>query len=324
MRRHAMVIRMDIRDFTVPSSDGIHTLAGHVYLPVGTPCGVFHVVHGMTEHIGRYDPFMQALCEDGWLVCGYDNLGHGHTVRDSSELGFIASKNGHELLSRDVGLFSDAVRKQYGLTEKPYILLGHSMGSFIARYATSKRYVTPDRLIVMGTGGPNPIAGIGLGIIGLIKLCKGERHVSPLVDKLAFGPYNDRFGEAPADDPCSRYRWLNTAREPLEVYVADPLCAFPFTVSGMGDLIRLTVRTNRRSWFTSLPVGMPVLLVAGREDPVGDYGRGVEAVRDRLARAGVPVSCHLYDGARHEILLDVCYPEVLRDIRTFIRTTDKE
>ncbi len=321
---------MEFLDFTVPSSDGIHTLAGHVYLPDGfpdtRPRGVFHVVHGMTEHIGRYDPFLRDICRSGWLVCGYDNLGHGHTVADPSELGFIAHKRGHELLAEDVRRFSDAVRSEYGVTDLPYALMGHSMGSFIVRYATARGYVKPDRLIAMGTGGPNPIAGVGLAVIGAVKLFRGERHISPLIDKLAFGTYNARFGgeDKSNPDPVERYKWLNTQRAPLETYCADPLCAYRFTVSGMGDLVRLTVKVNKRSWFGSLPAGMPVLLVAGKDDPVGDYGKGIIRVRDRLRRHGAPVEMHLYDGARHEILFDTCYPDVLGDISAFLNPTEKE
>ncbi len=311
---------MEILDFPVPSSDGIHTLAGHVYLPDGypeiRPRGVFHAVHGMTEHIGRYDAFLQVVCRNGWIACGYDNLGHGHTVQDPSELGYIAHTDGYDLLARDVGRFSDAVRERYQATELPYALMGHSMGSFIVRYATAEGYVHPDRLIIMGTGGPNPIAGVGLAVIGLVKCCKGERHISPLVDKLAFGGYNNRF--PPVNERVDAYRWLNTQTEPLEAYCADPLCAYKFTVSGMSDLVRLTVRTNKGKWFRSLPREMPVLLVSGQNDPVGNYGRGVESVRDRLAKAGVSVDCRLYPDARHEILFDTCAPEAIGDICAFL------
>ncbi len=303
---------MEFQTFTAPSSDGIHTLAGRVYRPEGTPRGTLHVVHGMTEYIARYDRFMQAMAADGWLTCGYDNLGHGQTVNHPSELGYIAPKNGYDLLGRDVGVFSAAVRRDFDLGDKPYILMGHSMGSFMVRYATEKGYVTPDRLIVMGTGGPNPIAGAGLLLVRLIKLFRGGHHISPLVDKLAFGSYNSHFG---GDDP---HEWLNSRKEGRDLYRNDPLCTFKFTVSAMGDLISLTTCTNRRRWFSSLPAGMPVLLVSGVEDPVGDYGKGVEKVRDRLTRAGVPVTCHLYGDARHEILNDLCYPAVLADIQAFL------
>ena len=93
----------------VLSSDNIHMLAGTIYLPEGDIKGIYHIVHGMTEHIGRYDRFMRDMAKEGYLCFGYDNLGHGYTVNDKSELGFIAKKRGWDLLARDVKVFSDAI-----------------------------------------------------------------------------------------------------------------------------------------------------------------------------------------------------------------------
>ena len=179
-----------IIDKKVLSSNKKHHLAGKIYLPEGEIKGYFHVVHGMTEHIARYDSFMSELAENGYIAFAYDHLGHGHTVNDDSELGFIAENNGDDLLARDVKVFSDEVRKEYG--NYPYYLMGHSMGSFVVRMSASK-YLTPDKLIIMGTSGPNPIAGAGLVMCKLIKAIKGPKHISPLIDTLAFGTYNDHF-----------------------------------------------------------------------------------------------------------------------------------
>ena len=303
---------MQIRDYSVPSSDGIHHLAGKVYIPDRAPIGILHVLHGMTEHIARYDVFMREMAEAGYLVCGYDHLGHGNTANAPSELGFIAETGGHDLLLRDVKAFSDAVRAEYG-GNLPYILMGHSMGSFIARLAAEK-YVRPDRLIIMGTGGPNPIAGMGLALIGIIKACKGPRHISPFIDKMAFGGYNKRFDDGDSDPRA----WLTKDGGVREKYANDPFCNYKFTVSAMGDLIRLTKNANRGAWFRSLPAGLPVLLVSGRDDPVGDFGKGVETVCGKLQKAGHPVTCRLYNGYRHEILNDASHSRVVADILDFL------
>ena len=294
----------------VPSSDGIHTLVGRAYLPEGEVIGLFHVVHGMTEHIARYDRFMREMAEAGYICFGYDHLGHGHTAAEG-EHGFIAHRDGWDHLCRDVALFADAMKAEYG-RELPYILMGHSMGSFIVRVAVT-RYVHPTRLIVMGTGGPNPAAGVGLAVISIIKKIKGERHISDLVQKLAFGTYNKRFADE--SDPRS---WLTTNEEIREIYSADRLCAFRFTVSAMGDLIRLNKMSGEKRCYTATPKDMPVLLVSGTDDPVGDYGKGVRAVYKGLTSSGVEAELRLYDGARHEILNDICRDEVIADILQFV------
>jgi alpha-beta hydrolase superfamily lysophospholipase len=168
----------------------------------------------------------------------------------------------------------------------------------------------------MGTGGPNPAAGAGLALIGLTKLLRGDRHISKLLDDIAFGSYNDRFGGGTPEDPNP---WLTTDEEIRKRYNADPLCTFKFTVSAMGDLITLTKESNRAQWYKNLPKDVPMLLVAGADDPVGDYGKGVRYVHEHLQAAGIHATCKIYDGVRHEILNDVSYDEVVKDILDFCK-----
>lgn len=304
------------REFTCPSSDGIHTLSGAIYLPSEEIKGYFQVVHGMTEHIERYDRFMRDMAEEGYLCFGYDHLGHGKTAKDDSELGYIAKKNGWDLLCRDVKAFSDAVFAEFPQKEgnrNVYCLMGHSMGSFVVRLAAEK-YVKPDRLIVMGTGGANPAAGAGLAIISLIKSIRGDKHISSFVDKLAFGGYNKRFEKELSIAPNP---WLTTDTENRKKYAADKFCTFKFTVSAMGDLMRLLKNSNRAAWFKNLPKELPVLLVSGEDDPVGNYGKGVLQVESKLKKQNVNVKCVLYKGARHEILNDFTYSDVKEEIVRF-------
>ena len=301
------------REFKVPSSDGVHRLSGVVYLPSGDVRGLFHIVHGMTEHIARYDRLMTDLAEAGWLAFGYDHLGHGKTANDEGELGYIAAERGFELLARDVAIFSAAVREAFSAADLPLCLLGHSMGSFVVRLA-AERFVKPRYLIVMGTAGANPAAGAGLALIALIKRLKGDRHISPLVERIAFGSYNKRFG---GNDPEDPKRWLTTDSAVRQAYYADPFCTFRFTVSAMGDLIRLIKHTNSVTWYRALPTSFPILLVSGEDDPVGNYGKGVREVARKLSAKGREVTCRLYTGARHEILNDFTYEVVRDDILTF-------
>ena len=303
---------IEIKEYKVKSSDGIHDLAGVVYLPEGEVKGFFHVVHGMTEHIARYDRFMRDMASEGYICFGYDNLGHGHTANNDSELGYIAKKDGWDLLCRDVKVFSDAVRDEYG-KELPYILMGHSMGSFIARLSAEK-YARPDKLIIMGTGGPNPAAGAGLALIGMIKLFCGDKHFSPLIDSVAFGSYNKKFGGGTQADPKP---WLTNDEGIRAKYYADKFCTFNFTVSAMGDLIRVMKYSNRAAWYKNLRHDLPVLLVSGEDDPVGNYGKGIVSVEKGLKKQGISAKYVLYKGARHEILNDFTYDSVKSDILKF-------
>ena len=298
-------------DKEVLSSDKTHMLKGKIYIPEGSARGLFHVVHGMTEYIERYDGFMREMAGYGYIVFGYDHLGHGHTAINDSELGFIAHERGWEKLVDDVFLFGNEIKKtmENGL---PFILMGHSMGSFIVRL-TAAKYNHYDKLIVMGTGGPNPLAGAGARVANRIKKYRGDHFISNTIYKLTFGSYNKRF-----ENENDIYAWLSVDKANRDRYRADPLCTFKFTVSAMHDLIVLNKRSNDKTWFSAIDKNKPILLVSGSEDPVGDYGAGIKKVYDMLKAAGADVQMKLYQGYRHEILNDACRDEVIADIKTFI------
>ena len=302
--------------FKTQSSDGKHTLSGKVYIPEGKTRGFFHVVHGMAEHIERYDAFMGRMASEGWICFGYNHLGHKDTALDDSELGFIADKDGDVLLVDDVKNYYEAVKKEYSDesdSSLPYVLMGHSMGSFVVRLA-AERTVSPDKLIIMGTGGKNPLASAGLMLIAIIKLFCGGKHVSKLVDNMAFGAYNKRFEGDTDKDPSL---WLTNDADIRNAYYEDKYCGFKFTVSAMGNLIKMIKDCNRAAWYKNIPRDMSVLLVSGADDPVGNYSAGVREVESLLRAEGSDVECIIYEGARHEILNDISCERVTEDIISF-------
>ena len=294
----------------IPSSDGKHTLRGVVLVP-DRPMGILQIAHGMTEHIGRYEPFMQFMAQNGFIVCGHDHLGHGKTAETQSELGYFAKKDGHLLLCEDVFLFGGAMREDYpGL---PLILLGHSMGSFIARRTVRLHPEACDALIIMGTSGKNPLSFPGLLVSRIIRSIRGEKYISPFVLHVAFSSYNKYMD---SDHP---FAWLTRDKKDLEKRDADPLCNFLFTVSAMCDLILLQSLCNKRDWFRHVRKDLPILIVSGERDPVGNYGKGVEEVYRLLLAEGVTdVSRKLYPEMRHEILNEIGKEEVYRDIFDFL------
>lgn len=293
----------------VTSSDGKHKLNGVMYIPEGNIKGLFQIVHGMTEYIGRYDEFMQKLAENGYVAFGFDLLGHGLTVNVENEYGFFASEGGWKYLADDVEIFGRAVREEFDGT-LPLILMGFSMGSFIVRIAAEK-FNSHDKLILMGTAGPHRHIDKGRFILDCLKKAKGEDHVSDMIDKLFFGSYNKKFGNG--DD----HNWLTSDPDELRKYNTDPLCRFRFTVSAMGDLARLCKECNTERWFSSCVTSKPILIISGKDDPVGDYGAGLLKIHDNLYRNGGDVKLVVYDGFRHDILHDRCREKVTSDILAF-------
>ncbi len=292
------------------SSDGIHTLKGILLVPEN-PKGILQIAHGMIEHIGRYEAFMTYLAENGFIVCGHDHLGHGKTAQTDGDFGYFAKKDGHLLVCEDVYRFGNAVKAEY--PDLPFVLMGHSMGSFIARCAARAHPDACDALIIMGTSGKNPLSFPGLLISRLIRKIKGDRYVSKFVTWVAFSSYNKRTG---SDHP---FAWTSRDEKELAKRDADPFCNFPFTVSAMCDLILLQSLCNKKDWFTNIRKDLPILIVSGGEDPVGNYGKGVEEVYASLIEEGVTdVIRKLYPEMRHEILNEFGRENVMADVLDFL------
>ena len=294
--------------FHYPSArDGcsIHALE---WAPEGPPRGIVHLVHGISEHIGRYDETARFLAEHGFLVCGEDHLGHGRTVTDGS-YGFFAPENGWTLAARDVR----ALRKLEGARHPnlPYFLLGHSMGSFLTRTYLILWPGTVSGAVLMGTGQePAPLVALGKRISALECRRLGPRGVSPLVHTLSLGAYNRRF--RPSRTPSD---WLS--RDPAEVdaFLADPLCQSRPTVSLFRDMMGGLQLIARRDQLARMDPSVPGCFLSGQEDPVGGMGRGVEQVVRMFQDAGCrDLSLHLYPGARHELFHEQNRREVWADL----------
>ena len=228
------------------------------------------------------------------------------------DLGFIASKNGWDYMVRDVKLFADSVKADY--PNLPYILMGHSMGSFIVRLAT-ETCVHPDRLIIMGTGGPNPLLGLGKFLAKTIAFFKGPRHRSKMLVKLSFMGYNSRYGKG-----VDKRSWLTRDESVYPVYAKDSFCNYIFTVSAYKELFRMLGECNSKEWFTSFPKDMPTYIASGAEDPVGDFGEGPAYVAETLKENGVKdVTLHLYEGARHELHHETNYDEFASELLAWLK-----
>lgn len=309
---------MKISELRIPSTDGVHDLYAKLYEPDETPKALVQIVHGMVEHIERYDSVMRILCENGFAVCAHDHLGHGKTVSDETELGYFAEKDGWSVLIDDVHTVKTAVRKRLSDCGAKTVLFGHSMGSFVARL-TYARYDDYDALVACGTGGNNPGSGFGVVMTKIIKAFRGSHARSKLLYALVFGTYNKKFGAT------GGFEWLTRDTDMVAIHDADKLCTFDFSVSALLDLITLNRRANSKKWFEAVDTEKPVLLIAGSDDPVGNYGKGVKEVYDRLVATGHKnVSLKLYDGARHEILNETNRDEVNKDLTDFIRSVTEE
>ena len=205
------------REFTYPSSDGIHICWAGQWLPdEGQPRAVVQIVHGVAEHMGRYDAFARFLAGHGFAVCGEDHLGHGKTVTDGV-YGYFGQKNGWWTVTEDIRQLRQRMGEQF--PGVPYFLLGHSMGSFLTRTYLCRYPGTVDGAILSGTGQENALlVGAGKLLASLIARFKGPDYVSTLVNSLSLGAYNKQF--KPTRTTAD---WISRDEGVVDQYLADPM-----------------------------------------------------------------------------------------------------
>ncbi|MBR5241961.1 MAG: alpha/beta fold hydrolase [Clostridia bacterium] len=299
-------------ELTFPSSDGIHNVYAEIYEPRGEIRGVVQLAHGMIDHVGRYKALADFLAGAGYVFAGHHHLGHGKTVASKDEFGYFAKKDGVEYLVEDMHRMNEKLRESYA--GKPLTVLGHSMGSFITRLYAAKYPSDMDKVIIHGTGGPNPLLPMGKLVAGTVRLFRGGKHRSKLITGLAFGSYNSKFPESDGKNA-----WLT--RDPSRVADRkdDELLRFIFTTAGYSDLFDMIGKVNSRTWFKSYPKDMPTLVISGDMDPVGNYGKGPLYVYEHLLAAGcTSVDYKSYPGARHELFNEINSDEVFSDLLEWI------
>lgn len=296
------------KEYTFPSASGLCDIYAQSAAPIdyGSIRGVVQISHGMAEYSNRYAGFALELCKSGYAVFISDHIGHGSSVTDKNMLGFFG-ENGEDTFVEDMKALTDIIKSEYN--DLPLYLLGHGMGSLIARKYTAKYGYLLDGVIYTGTSGQNPALGVGIQLANTLIKQNGPYYRSELLDTIAFGAYN-RKTEKRTD--CD---WVSRDTKEVDKFIADDLCGYKYTVSGMKALFLTLKAVSTRRWYNSVPLSMPILLLSGSMDPIGDYSKGVNEVYKTLKKTGHKyVTMKLYDGARHEILNEINRKEVYEDI----------
>lgn len=301
-------------EFTFPSVSALADIHAASYKPEnGQIKAVIQVAHGMAEHLERYERFAAALCENGYALYINDHIGHGASIKNKDELGYFGEKDGWKNFVEDCHQLTKIIKKEN--PSLPVIFFGHSMGSFVARAYCIKHADEIAGAVYCGTAGPNPAAGAGIILTKVIAKLKGTHYRSKLIDKIGFGTYNSKFEGRTAFD------WLSRDNEEVDKYIADDLCGYLFTAYGYRDLFSLLSYVSSDNWFSGLSKELPVLIISGAMDPVGEYGKGIEKVYNSLIGAGkTNVKKILYADARHEILNEkACFDDVCKDLTDWVK-----
>ncbi len=297
---------------TFASSNGRDRIRYYVYSPEESPKAILQISHGMCEYLTRYEEFIEYMVDRGFLVCGNDHLGHGGSAASQDELGYFASHHGWSCLVEDLHRLTVHIKKKY--PDLPYYLLGHSMGSFVARAYLVRYGRALDGAILCGTSGSNPFAALGVLMAKLLSRVKGDHYRSRLLNDLMFQSYNSRY-----PDKRTSFDWLTREASTVDRYIQDPYCNFVFTANGFENLLSMLRYVSSRQWYASVPRDLPILLISGDMDPVGQYGRGVKQVFRRLKREGVmDLTIRLYEQGRHEILNETNRQDVYSDLMNWL------
>lgn len=298
-----------------PSSNGKNTVYYTVWEPDCPPRAIVQISHGMCEYVDRYDEFARALCEEGYVVCGSDHIGHGRSIDAKEELGYFAETDGDLYLVRDLHPLNQIMRKKYRFL--PYILLGHSFGSFIARAYMVGHGDSVDGLVLSGTSAGKQPLKLGMKVSSLIARRKGGMYRSKMLDRLAFGNYNKRIKEPKGKK--TGYEWITTEPKALSDYADDYRCTFIFTVQGFYDLFTLLSFVNSEEWYEKMPKGVPVYLIGGDQDPVSNYGTDIPEIAEKLLDAdSSDIEYKIYPNERHEVLTGISRREAYKDVAGFV------
>ncbi|MEG2843217.1 MAG: alpha/beta fold hydrolase [Ruthenibacterium sp.] len=303
------------KEVTYQSKDGKSTIFARIWEDDAVkPEFVVQICHGMCEYIDRYDEFAEYVCSRGGVVCGNDHLGHGNTkqANEPSWYGYFADKNGEKIVVEDIHTFTELMKQRY--KSLPFVLMGHSMGSMLARSYMTKYSDEAVCAIFMGTSGSNNLTGIIRFLANVGMFFGRAKKPATFLSHLAFSKYNDRY-----KDVQTKNDWITRDRKRVEKYNADAQCTFLFTDRAAYDFANLVDEVSGVAWAKKLPKDKPYLLVSGSMDPVGNFGDGVREVYGWMKQAGDNVEMKLYEGARHELLNEINRDEVKDDLFAWIK-----
>lgn len=270
-------------------------LPAMLWLPENEPDAILQVTHGMTEHIGRYSALAQALTADGIAVAGFDLRGHGKNPGNPNIASF--GEAGWEASLADMHSFFRLLEQRF--PGVPHYMLGFSLGSFLLREYLGLHPEGIAGAAILGTGyQPSALLSIMAAIVRRQITKAGFDGTTDLVRRLSFETYNQKFKPNRTSSD-----WLCADDTQLDAYLADPMCRKDISAGLFWQLLGSMKRTGAKDTYVHWNKNIPILLLSGQSDPVGDAGKGVQTVYDRMKRAGMTdVTMHLIPNARHDLL----------------------
>ena len=281
------------------------------YPPDGIkPIGIIEFVHGMCEKRQRYEQTMEYFNKKGFICAIADMTGHGENILTEDDLGYFGDE-GYKGLVEDVHQFTMFLKREF--PNLPLVLIGHSMGSLVARAYLKKYSKEVDSVVLSGSPSDNPLAAIGKRLVRFIAFFRGWYYRSPMIENLINGPF-----EKPFEKEGILNAWICSDRNVVEEYNADPLCGVPFTLNGYYALISLLQTVYSKMGWTNKNRDLPIMFVSGMDDPCRRNDKAFKKSVSHLKHCGFPNTfSKLYSDMRHEIFNEPNREEVFEDILKF-------
>lgn len=302
-------------EITYKSKDDKTNIRAVIWKPDGEIKAIVQISHGMVEYMDRYVRFALSLNKRGILVCGNDHLGHGHSVTKATNLGYFAEKNADSILVEDLHTLTSIMKEKY--PSVPYFLLGHSMGSFIARNYITLYSNDLSGSIIIGSGFKSKIVmNFAIFLTYVTQFYHhGWYYRSPLLFKLTNGSFHKKFEEGKDNPLC----WLTSDNTIINEYRSNPLSNFRFTCNGYKTLFTLIKKSCTKKYAKNIRKDLPLLILSGKDDPVGNFGVSIYKLEKFYRSVGIKViSMKLYNGMRHEIINEKNNVLPITDIINFI------
>ena len=306
---------MTKNEYFITSCNGKTPIHCIEWLPETEAKGIVQIAHGISSHVARFAPLAEYLCAHGFVVAGHDHLGHGQSVLGAEDKLFFGEDGGWELAIGDMRSLTMLLREKHpGI---PLILLGHSMGSFLARTYAIRFNDGIDALVLSGTGQqPAALVKAGIALCDIEIRRHGPRYFSKMINNVVFGAYNRAFAPNRTE-----FDWLSRDEHNVDLYIADESCGGMGTVGLYRDMLRGILFISKAENVARMNKKLPVYFFAGDKDPVGENGTGVIRSYKSFLDAGMEdVTLKLYAGGRHEMLNEINRPQVYADLLSWIES----
>lgn len=279
---------------------------------VEEPTATVFIVTGMEETAARYDDFANFLNENGYSVYCLDQYGQGENALDESMLGVVP----RSFFSKSVRILDDLIKK-YKQKGKQIIVIGHSMGSFMCQDFIQRYSRHADKVALLGTDGPETKFKYfaGYQVARLVCKFKGEEKRAKFLDKCVMGPFAKCIKDRKYD--CD---WISHDEAQVQKYVDDPKCGRTPTNGFYREFMKGNNRLYKSKFLAKINPELPLLIMAGEEDPVGNFGKGPKALFNLYKKIGLKnVELKLYPNMRHEVLNEIDNKTAYNDLLEFIK-----